>query len=203
MYILVLSNFTGLNSASNFGAIHSQSSSETLSIYKYHWKHAELHLSVPDDPQLCDQSQGPTHTPTHTHTHTLNDVFFILIPQRDWKNTGEQRLCCPSTLEEARWCSWAWGRRNGQSCWSGNSSPPRTMAAGTQRPPTGAGRAGEAERHRGRAAQIPSGRTAPQDQKGRKRIQRRCDTCGCAHACIMQTGDYSHTTATKEELRCA
>lgn len=201
MYILltsflVLSNFTDFISASNFGAIHSQSSSEKFSIYKHHWRKAELQLSFSF---LCPMTHNNWHTGvkpvpvsfTHSYAHTHIRITWmtkVIFPQHDWKNTGEQCLCCPSTLEVARWCSWASGRRNGQSCWSGNSSPPQTLAAGTQRPLTGAGRAGEAERHRGRAAEIPSDPAAPRNQKGRKRIQRRCDTCARAHTFMMQTG---------------
>lgn len=204
--LLVWSNFTGLTSASSFGAIHSQSSSENFSIYKHHWKNAELQLSVPDDTQqlthTCDTSSSVLHTPIRPHTHTLNEWQRSYSTQSDWKNTGEQRLCCPSTLEGARWCSWASGRRNEQSCWCGSSSPPQTLAAGTQRPPTGARRAGWAEPHRGRAAESLCDPATPRNQKGRKRIQRRCDTCGCAHVFIMQTGYQSHTKRQTKPKMC-
>lgn len=95
-----------------------------------------------------------------TNGWTIHDPAGFLLPTRspfrmshrcmktEMKGSGSQ-----STLEVVRWCSWASGRRNGQSCWIEHSSPPRSVAAGRPRPPTGAGRAGEAARPRRPAAE--------------------------------------------------
>lgn len=106
------------------------------------------------------------------------------IPLRSFwlKNTKHKSFLHPSTLEAVRWCSSASGRRNEQSCWTEHSSPPRTLAAERQKPLTGAGRAGEAVRPRRRATETRTYEMiVSPSQKGRKRIQRRCEACSHTH----------------------
>lgn len=106
-----------------------------------------------------------------------------------WSFSSKRELV-PSTPAEARWCSWASGRRSERSCWTGSSSPPRTSAAGRPgpravaagsaeaAPPTGRG--AETRRRKRRRCCSPAAPLLPH-QKGRKRIQRRCEPCSWTH----------------------
>lgn len=115
-------------------------------------------------------------------------VFFFFCSTDGWRSVSvmRERWNAPTvgpTREAVRSCSWASGRRNERSCWTGSSSPPQTLAAGRRGSLTGAGRTGEAARPRGRAAGTKTTFDLASflHQKGRKRIQRR-ETCSHTHS---------------------
>lgn len=135
---------------------------------------------------FCSQHDGPFKQCPGDSNSGHTDAWLL-----KWR-----ALTASFTLEAVRLCSLASGRRNEQNCWTERSSPLQTLAAGKRGPLTGAGRAGKATRPRECAAETMTYETLmSQSQKGRKRIQRRCEACSHTHAFTTQhrlSFSYSH-----------